>query len=110
MLKKTDVKPRWHHIDAEGRVLPPGEVGDIALHGRPPSLFLGYWQDEAASAACRRGELGAARFEDLDLKGRTLLLRGASTKSRRSRTVALDADADRGVLAQERRRHPFRPE
>jgi len=21
MLKKTDVKPRWHHVDAEGRVL-----------------------------------------------------------------------------------------
>lgn len=43
-------------IDGDGRVLPPGEVGDIALHGRPPSLFLGYWKDERASAACRRGE------------------------------------------------------
>ena len=21
MMKKTDVKPRWHHVDAEGRVL-----------------------------------------------------------------------------------------
>ena len=43
-------------IDAEGRVLPPGEAGDIAVHGQPPSLFLGYWQDEAATAVCRRGD------------------------------------------------------
>jgi acetyl-CoA synthetase/medium-chain acyl-CoA synthetase len=43
-------------IDAEGRVLPPGEVGDIAVHGRPPSLFRGYWRDLEASAACWRGE------------------------------------------------------
>jgi len=43
-------------IDPEGRVLPPGEVGDIAVHGRPPSLFRGYWRDPAATAACRRGE------------------------------------------------------
>jgi acetyl-CoA synthetase/medium-chain acyl-CoA synthetase len=43
-------------IDAEGRPLPPGEVGDIAISGSPPSLFRGYWRDPAASAACRRGE------------------------------------------------------
>jgi acyl-coenzyme A synthetase/AMP-(fatty) acid ligase len=43
-------------IDAEGRPLPPGEVGDIAVRGSPPSLFCGYWRDPAASAACRRGE------------------------------------------------------
>jgi acetyl-CoA synthetase/medium-chain acyl-CoA synthetase len=42
-------------IDEEGRVLPPGEVGDIAVHGSPPSLFLGYWKDEAATQRCRRG-------------------------------------------------------
>lgn len=43
-------------VDAEGRVLPPGEIGDIAVRGHPPSLFLGYWKDDAATAACRRGE------------------------------------------------------
>ena len=43
-------------IDDEGRVLPPGEVGDIAVHGRPPSLFVGYWKDDAATRGCRRGD------------------------------------------------------
>jgi acetyl-CoA synthetase/medium-chain acyl-CoA synthetase len=47
---------RLEVIDEEGRALPPGEVGDIALHGQPPSLFLGYWKDAEASARCRRGD------------------------------------------------------
>jgi len=42
-------------IDEAGAVLPPGEVGDVALHGAPPSLFLGYWKDEAATRRARRG-------------------------------------------------------
>jgi len=42
-------------IDAQGQAMPPGEVGDIALRGDPPSLFRGYWKDAAASARCRRG-------------------------------------------------------
>lgn len=43
-------------IDEAGEVVAPGEVGDIAVHGRPPSLFLGYWKDEAATRRARRGE------------------------------------------------------
>jgi acyl-coenzyme A synthetase/AMP-(fatty) acid ligase len=43
-------------IGADARVLPPGEVGDIAIHGRPPSLFRGYWRDPEATSGCRRGE------------------------------------------------------
>lgn len=43
-------------IDAEGCELPAGEIGDLALRGRPPSLFLEYWKDPEATAACRRGE------------------------------------------------------
>jgi acyl-coenzyme A synthetase/AMP-(fatty) acid ligase len=31
-------------------------VGDIAVHGAPPSLFAGYWRDPEATRACRRGE------------------------------------------------------
>jgi len=43
-------------IDEAGTVLPPGEVGDIALHGAPPSLFVEYWKDDEATRACRRGD------------------------------------------------------
>lgn len=43
-------------IDEAGRELPPGEVGDLALRGRPPSLFLEYWKDPEATAGCFRGE------------------------------------------------------
>ena len=38
-------------IDEHGEACPPGEVGDIAVHGRPPSLFREYWKDEAATEA-----------------------------------------------------------
>jgi acetyl-CoA synthetase/medium-chain acyl-CoA synthetase len=43
-------------IDERGEVAPAGEVGDIALHGHPRSLFRGYWKDETATARTRRGE------------------------------------------------------
>jgi acetyl-CoA synthetase/medium-chain acyl-CoA synthetase len=42
-------------IDDAGEVLPVGEIGDVAVEGQPPSLFLEYWKDEAASNKCRRG-------------------------------------------------------
>jgi acetyl-CoA synthetase/medium-chain acyl-CoA synthetase len=43
-------------IGEDGAPLPPGEVGDIALHGHPPSLFREYWQDEVATRDCRCGD------------------------------------------------------
>jgi acetyl-CoA synthetase/medium-chain acyl-CoA synthetase len=43
-------------IDAEGCELPVGEVGDVALAGRTPSLFLEYWKNAEASRAVWRGE------------------------------------------------------
>jgi acetyl-CoA synthetase/medium-chain acyl-CoA synthetase len=43
-------------IDAQGAALPPGEVGDIALHGQPPGLFREYWRDPEATRRCRRGD------------------------------------------------------
>lgn len=43
-------------IGEDGTVLPPGEVGDIALHGNPPSLFREYWRDPEATRGCRRGD------------------------------------------------------
>lgn len=57
-------------IDATGVPLPPGKVGEIALHrydihGIPdPALFQGYWRDDIATQArftgdwCRTGDLG----------------------------------------------------
>jgi acetyl-CoA synthetase/medium-chain acyl-CoA synthetase len=43
-------------IDEDGRILPPREVGDIALGDSPPSLFRGYWRDDDASERARRGQ------------------------------------------------------
>ncbi|HKE11680.1 MAG TPA: AMP-binding protein, partial [Myxococcota bacterium] len=61
-----------HQVDVigeEGRPLAPGEVGDVAIAGEPPSLFRGYWKDARASAACRRGEwylTGDRAYRDAD--------------------------------------------
>jgi acyl-coenzyme A synthetase/AMP-(fatty) acid ligase len=43
-------------IDEDGSPVAPGEVGDLALRGHPPSLFREYWKSPADTAACRRGE------------------------------------------------------
>ncbi|MCL4185210.1 MAG: AMP-binding protein [Burkholderiaceae bacterium] len=59
-------------LDEEGRELPPGRLGEIAVHrhdrhGHPdPVFFLGYWRNEAATRAkysgswCRTGDLASA--------------------------------------------------
>jgi acetyl-CoA synthetase/medium-chain acyl-CoA synthetase len=43
-------------IDEDGGELPAGEEGDIALHGRPPSLFAGYYHAPDETAAVFRGD------------------------------------------------------
>ncbi len=43
-------------IDAASQPLAAGEIGDIALRGRPPGLFAEYWKDPSATRRCRRGE------------------------------------------------------
>ncbi len=51
-------------IDDEGRELPPGSTGQIAIARPDPVMFLGYWQDERATAAkfvgdwMKTGDLG----------------------------------------------------
>jgi acyl-coenzyme A synthetase/AMP-(fatty) acid ligase len=43
-------------VDESGHVCPPGVEGEIALHGRPPTLFSGYWNAPAETdAAFRNG-------------------------------------------------------
>ncbi len=39
-----------------GAELAPGEIGDLALRGTPPTLFREYWKSPAETAACRRGD------------------------------------------------------
>jgi acetyl-CoA synthetase/medium-chain acyl-CoA synthetase len=56
-------------IDAEGRPAAAGEVGDVAVAGRPPSLFRGYWKDAEATARTRRGDwylTGDRAYRDAD--------------------------------------------
>lgn len=43
-------------IDAAGEICAPGEIGDVALRGHPPSHFRGYFKNEAETSASRRGE------------------------------------------------------
>ena len=60
------VKPGWlgraipgHDVavlDGEGRALPPGETGEIAIRRPDPVMFLGYWRNEEATAAKFNGD------------------------------------------------------
>jgi acetyl-CoA synthetase/medium-chain acyl-CoA synthetase len=43
-------------IGEDGGELAADEVGDLAVRGKPPSLFLEYWKNPEETAACRRGE------------------------------------------------------
>jgi acetyl-CoA synthetase/medium-chain acyl-CoA synthetase len=43
-------------VGDDGTELAPGEVGELALRGHPPSLFREYWKNPEATAGCRRGE------------------------------------------------------
>ena len=48
-----------HHvavIDYDGHEVEPGVEGDIGVLGTPPTMFLGYHRDEAATLATRRGD------------------------------------------------------
>ncbi len=43
-------------IDEDGRPAEAGQVGDIAVRGRPPGLFEAYWKDPEATERSRRGD------------------------------------------------------
>lgn len=55
-------------VDAEGRELPPGEVGEIVVRG--PKVSPGYWRDpEATAAAWRDGWFHTGDMASLDEDG-----------------------------------------
>ncbi|MFD3705737.1 class I adenylate-forming enzyme family protein [Nocardia sp. NPDC058658] len=69
--------------DADGHVVPDGDEGEICI--RSPYVMLGYWNDEAATAASideqrwlRSGDFGTVRDGRLTVSGRRtdLILRG----------------------------------
>lgn len=43
-------------IDADGRPVPPGTVGDIAVHRDTPTLFKGYYRDPERMTQAFRGD------------------------------------------------------
>ena len=43
-------------LDGEGRILPPGETGEIAVRRPDPVMFLRYWRNEEATAAKFNGD------------------------------------------------------
>jgi acyl-coenzyme A synthetase/AMP-(fatty) acid ligase len=58
-LGKPDPRLGIAILDGDRRPVPPGVVGDIACRLRPrlpAPLFLGYWRDPAATAACFGGD------------------------------------------------------
>jgi medium-chain acyl-CoA synthetase len=56
-------------IGEDAAELPVGETGEVAVHGRPPSLFREYWKDPEATAACFEGDwyrTGDSAYRDED--------------------------------------------
>jgi len=43
-------------IDEQGNEVEPGQIGELALRGSPPSLFREYWKNPDDTAAARRGD------------------------------------------------------
>ncbi len=48
-----------HHVavvDDGGNELPPGMDGELAVRGRPPTLFAGYWESPEETKSAQRGD------------------------------------------------------
>jgi acyl-coenzyme A synthetase/AMP-(fatty) acid ligase len=43
-------------IDDQGNELPPGVEGELAVRGRPPTLFAGYWESPEETKQAFRGD------------------------------------------------------
>ncbi len=43
-------------VDDEGKVLPPGQMGEVAIHRSDPGMFLGYWRNRKATEEKFKGD------------------------------------------------------
>lgn len=60
---------RVEPVDADGNVMPAGEIGELAAHRKDPVMFLGYWNQSEATKSKYRGEywgLGDLCYRDDD--------------------------------------------
>jgi len=46
---------RVEPVDADGNVIPVGETGELAAHRNDPVMFLGYCNNDKATASKHRG-------------------------------------------------------
>lgn len=47
---------RVEPVDGQGNVVPVGQTGELAAHREDPVMFLGYWNNEAATVGKHRGD------------------------------------------------------
>ena len=64
-------------IDEQGNELPPGVEGELAVRGRPPTLFAGYWESPEQTKQAFRGDWYATGDMAIGRRGRVLLVRRA---------------------------------
>ncbi len=47
---------RVEPVDSQGNIVPLGQTGELAAHRDDPVMFLGYWNNEAATVSKYRGD------------------------------------------------------
>ncbi len=101
-------------VDGQGRPVPAGAEGELALSGRPPSLFAAYWNAETETRAAFRGDwylTGDAAA--IDEHGCFYLLDGSprpyTAPSREQSPEPRPAPAQRTAPSPERRPAPVPP-
>ena len=68
-------------IDDQGNELPPGVEGELAVRGRPPTLFAGYWESPEETKQAFRGDWYVDRGHRDRRRGGLLLVRRARART-----------------------------